>query len=320
MLLVVAVVVICRVAGAARERQAPEHAAPPTGRFVTAADLKMYLQEAGPSTGTPVVLVHGTGAWSEIWRETMTALAAAGFHAVAIDVPPFGYSGKPAGSSAYSPERQAGRIAAALDALRLRKVVLVGHSVGARPTVETALLEPDRIERLVLVDPALGFGAEGSTQFQQNDPSWLVKTLFRVREIRNAALSVAATNPLTTRALFKTFVSNKAAVTDARVTMLQQPLVVQSITNAEGDWLEYLMVSKDASRVSDFRNLAKLTMPVMLIWGSTDTVTPLWQGRQLQKLIPHAGLSVLDNVGHIPYIEDARAFNETLVRYLQTKQ
>ncbi len=61
-------------------------------------------------------------------------------------------------------------------------------------------------------------------------------------------------------------------------------------------------------------------MPVLLIWGSTDTVTPLWQGRQLQRLIPHAQLSVLDNVGHIPYIEDATAFNDTLVRYLQMKQ
>jgi pimeloyl-ACP methyl ester carboxylesterase len=280
----------------------------------------MFMQEAGPATGMPVLLVHGTGAWSEIWRETMTALAGAGFRAIAIDVPPFGYSGKPAGPSAYSPERQARRIAAALDALRLRKVVFVGHSVGARPTVETALLAPARVERLVLVDPALGFGAEGSTTFQQNNPSRAVKAFFRVQEVRNALLSVVATNPLTTRTLFKTFVSNKAAVTDARVSMLQQPLIVENITNAEGDWLQYLTESEDHSRVSDFRNFATLRMPVLLIWGSTDTVTPVWQGRQLQQLIPGADLAVLSNVGHIPYIESPGEFNETLVRYLQTKR
>jgi pimeloyl-ACP methyl ester carboxylesterase len=317
---VLAVAIICRVAGAARERQAPDQAAPSTGRFVSADDLKMYVQEAGPPKGTPVLLVHGTGAWSEIWRETMTSLAQAGFRAIAIDVPPFGYSGKPPGPSSYSPEKQAKRIAAALDALHVRRVVLVGHSVGSRPSVETALLSPDRSERLVLVDAALGFGAEGSTQYQQNDPPVAVRTMFRVPAVRNAVLSVVATNPLTTRALFKTFVSNAAAVTDARVNMLQQPLVVENITNAEGDWFEYLTVSQDNSRVSDFRNLAKLTMPVFLIWGSTDTVTPLWQGRQLQKLIPHAELSVLENVGHIPYIENAKAFNEMLVQYLQTKK
>lgn len=316
-LLVAAIAIIFRVTAATREREVAEKAAPSTGHFVLAGDLKMYVQEAGPSQGTPIVLVHGTGAWSEIWRQTMTALADAGFHTIAIDVPPFGYSGKPSGPSAYSPDKQAGRIAAALDALALRRVVLVGHSVGARPTVETALLAPDRIERLVLVDPALGFGAEGSTQFQQNDPSLLVRALLGVRGIRNAVLSVFATNPLTTRMLFQSFVSNKDAVTDARVTMLQQPLVVENTTTAEGDWLSYLMLSHDRSRVSDFKNFAKLTMPVLLIWGSTDTVTPLWQGRQLQKLIPHAELSVLENVGHIPYIENAAAFNDTLVRYLQ---
>ena len=319
LLAIVGVAVICRVAGAARERQGAEQAAPSTGRFVTAGDIKIFVQEAGPPKGTPVVLVHGTGAWSEIWRETMTALAHAGFRAVAIDVPPFGYSGKPADPSSYSPEKQAKRFTAALDVLGLRKVIFVGHSVGARPTVEAALMAPDRIERLVLVDPALGFGAEGSTQYQQNVPTLPMKAFFSYPQIRNAGLSIVATNPLTTRAMFKTFVSDKAAVTDARVTMLQQPLVVENMTNAEGDWFQYLMASEDHSRVSDFQNFAKLTMPVLLIWGSTDTVTPLWQGRQLQKLIPNSELSVLDNVGHIPYIENAKAFNDTLLRYLQTR-
>src|SRR5262245_59310718 len=141
-LLIVAVAVICRVSGAARERQGAEQAAPSTGRFVSAGDVKLFVQEAGPVKGTPILLVHGTGACSEIWRETMTALARAGFRAIAIDVPPFGYSGKPSGPPEYSPEKQAKRIAAALDALSLRKVVFVGHSVGARPTVETALRAP----------------------------------------------------------------------------------------------------------------------------------------------------------------------------------
>ena len=315
--LIATAAVLFRVATAVREGQTTQQAAPSTGRHVLAGDVQMFVQEAGPSTGKPVLLVHGTGAWSEIWRETMTALADAGFRAIAIDVPPFGFSEKPSGPSAYSPAKQGRRIAAALDALGIAGVFVVGHSVGARPAVETALLVSDRVERLVLVDPALGFRDDGGAAFQQNDPSWLIRTFFGVRPIRDAVLSAVATNPLTTRALFTSFVSNSAAVTDARVTMLQQPLVVERITSAEGDWLQYLMVSEDHSRVSDFTNLATLTMPVLLIWGSTDTVTPLWQGRQLQKLIPQAELSIMENVGHIPYIENAEEFHNRLVRYLR---
>jgi pimeloyl-ACP methyl ester carboxylesterase len=314
------VIILFRIATALREQQTVQQAAPSTGRHVVAGDLKMFVQEAGPSTGRPVVLVHGTGAWSEIWRETMTALAGVGFRAIAIDVPPFGYSEKPSGASAYSPDKQARRITAALDALGLADIILAGHSVGARPAVETALVASGRIERLVLVDPALGFADEGRAEFPRNTPSFLMRTFFDVRPIRDAVLSAVATNPLTTRAMFTSFVSNTAAVTDARVNMLQQPLGVERLTSAEGDWLQYLMVSSDRSRVSDINNLATLTMPVLLIWGSTDTVTPLWQGRQLQKLIPHAELAILEGVGHIPYIEDADAFNKTLIQYLQRGQ
>ena len=53
--------------------------APATGHFVHAHDVDLFVQEAGPSNGMAVLFVHGTGAWSETWRDTMTALAGRGF-------------------------------------------------------------------------------------------------------------------------------------------------------------------------------------------------------------------------------------------------
>jgi len=308
----------CRIATIARERQSTEDAAPDGGRFVQAGDIRIHVQETGPSTGPAVLLVHGTGAWSEIWRETLTALASAGVHAIAIDVPPFGFSGKPHGPAAYSPARQAERIVALLDALGLERVTIVGHSVGARPSVETALAAPRRVEALVLVDPALGFGAAGSMEFAPNSPSWPLRVLFGTPLVRNAAMAAVATNSWATRSLFKSFVAKKSAVTDARVAMLQRPLLVREITRAEGDWLYYLMVSTDTSRVSRSRTLSELKMPVSLIWGTADDVTPIWQAGALQQLIPQATLTQIDGVGHIPYIEDADAFNRVLIRTLGT--
>jgi pimeloyl-ACP methyl ester carboxylesterase len=57
-------------------------------------------------------------------------------------------------------------------------------------------------------------------------------------------------------------------------------------------------------------------MPVLVIWGASDTVTPLWQGKQLHALIPNSQLSVIEGVGHIPYIENAEAFNNALLKFL----
>jgi pimeloyl-ACP methyl ester carboxylesterase len=97
-----------RVAAAQRETKLRHDEAPSMGHFVKAADVELFVQEEGPSHGPPVVLVHGTGAWSEIWRSTMRALADSGYRAIALDMPPFGYSSRPANAD-YRDEAQARR-------------------------------------------------------------------------------------------------------------------------------------------------------------------------------------------------------------------
>jgi len=72
---VAAVLVVAgfRIAAAQRETKLRHDEAPSMGRFVKAADVELFVQEEGPSHGPPVVFIHGTGAWSEIWRGTMHA-------------------------------------------------------------------------------------------------------------------------------------------------------------------------------------------------------------------------------------------------------
>lgn len=317
--IVAGILVAFRLEASRRETKTRAEAAPNTGRFVGAAGTEIFVQEDGPMSGPAVLLVHGTGAWSEIWRQTIAALAKNGFRAVAMDLPPFGYSEKPTGPAAYSRQYQARRIIGVLDALGIQQATLVGHSVGGRPTIEAALDAPTRIRNLVLVDPALGFAADrgdGGASFEQNNPSWALRTVFAVRPARNAFLSAYATNPFFTKKLFASFVSNTACVTEERVRMLQLPLVVQYSTNAYGDWMSDVFIAQDTSAGAHFENFKNLRMAVYLIWGSTDTVTPLWQGEQLKKLIPKAELSVMSGVGHIPFIEDAGRFNEILLSWL----
>lgn len=157
LILAVAALTILRISTFARERQTVEQAAPASGHFVPAGDIRLYIEEDGPHSGFPVVFIHGSGAWSETWNKTVSMLAAHGFHTVALDVPPFGFSEKIT-DGAFSRQAQAQRIVRVLDSLQLKQVILVGHSIGGRPTAEVALLEPDRIRALVLDDVALGFG------------------------------------------------------------------------------------------------------------------------------------------------------------------
>lgn len=290
----------------AREIENAADVAPRGGSFVHAYDADVFVQQAGPASAPVVVLIHGTGTWSEIWRDTIDALAPR-YRVVAIDLPPFGYSSRLHGASAYTPKLQAQRILGVLDALHVQRATVVGHSVGARPVVALALAAPDRIERLVLVDPALGFDPK--------PPSRLIAGLFRTKPLRNAVLSTYGTNPLSLRRLFRSFVSNEAAVTDARLEVIRRPMSIAGTTDAYGDWLEALMFSRGFE--SD--RIKKLRMPVHLVWGATDRVTPLWQADVLLKVIPRSRLVVLDGVGHIPYIEDTPHFNAALLASLHEK-
>ena len=113
-----------------RESASPESLAPVTGRFIQADGLKVFIQEKGPPAGRVVFFVSCNAlAWSESWRNTIDPLAAAGYRVIAIDLPPFGLTEK-AGPEGYNPPAQARRIAAIMDVLQLKKVVLIGHSFG----------------------------------------------------------------------------------------------------------------------------------------------------------------------------------------------
>ena len=320
-----------RIAAARREVLSRSEAAPSTGQFVHAADVQMFVQEDGPTDGPPVVLIHGTGAWSEIWRGTMHALAGAGYRAIALDMPPFGFSTRPT-SADYSDSAQARRILVVLDSLGLKRVTLVGHSFGGRPTMEATFMAPDRVSRLVLVDAALdlmrGCGAAGqrgcgttpapSAKTIDTTGSRITRAVLGTPLVRNAVVATTLSNPHMTGYLLSKLVYNRdSAVTPARVAMLQRPFVLQEWTPGLGAWLQPFATTRTSSMATDRARYAKLAIPTMVLWGAKDSITPIAQGQDLVHLIPGARLEVLPMAGHIPAIEDERTFNSALLEFLR---
>ena len=293
----------------ARETTRRADAAPSRGRFVRAADVEIFVQEVGPPGAAVVLFVHGMGAWSELWRETLSATGAAGFHAVAMDLPPFGYSERPA-RGAYSRQDQARRILGVLDALGARQATLVGHSFGGGPTMEAVLLAPQRVRRLVLADAAIGLDAPAGGG---GGPALVL----RARPLRNAFVASTVTNPLLTRRLLTLFVADPGAVTDARVQVLQAPLAVQGATEAFGDWLLDFLTSREVALSTHADVYRAVALPTLVIWGDRDTTTPLTQGQRLAGLIAGAELAIMPGVGHMPQIEDPAQFNRLLLAFLE---
>jgi len=320
-----------RIAAAKREVLSRSEAAPSTGQFVQTGDVRMFVQEDGPTDGPPVVFIHGTGAWSEIWRGTMHALAGAGYRAIALDMPPFGFSTRPT-SADYSDSAQARRILVTLDSLGLKHVTFVGHSFGGRPTMEATFMAPERVSRLVLVDAALdlmrgcgdakmgGCGTATAHTAPTTDTtgSWFKRELLNTPLTRNAIVASTLSNPHLTGWLLSKLVYNRdSAVTPARIAMLQRPFVLQEWTPGLGAWLGPFATTRTSSMATDRSRYAKLAIPTMVLWGAKDSITPIAQAQDLVHLIPGARLEVLPMAGHIPAIEDERTFNSALLEFLR---
>lgn len=297
----------------AREQDSPRMAAPPGGRFTEAVGVRVFSHAYGPvSETTPILLVHGTGAWSGTWFSLIPALRAAGYPVIAVDLPPFGYSGKSARLD-FSRSAQAERLAAVLDEYGVRRAIVVGHSFGGGPALELALRMPERVERLVLVDAALGLESDVP---DAGSPACRV---LAQESLRWPLLAGTATNPLWSKTLLRGFVARKEAVTDARISEYRRPATLVGTTSALGAWAFHFACAGEHGVSTNEDRIRELRPSLTLIWGSADTVTPLSQARHLQSLLPQAPLHVIEHAGHIPHIEDPSQFERTLLGVLATR-
>jgi len=313
--LLVAVILLFTLLAALRETKTRQEAAPSVGQFVQAGDVELFIQEMGPADGQVILFIHGTAAWSGLWRETMTPLAEAGYRCIAIDIPPFGYSERPARPS-YGNADQAKRIVGLMDTLGLEHAILLGHSFGGGATMETALMIPDRIDALVLVDVG---GLNLNLQPAQTPQSPSAIAMFLGTPLaRNPVLATTATNPLFTKTLISAMVLDPADATREKIRILQEPLVLQGATNTLGDWLKSVLGPQQISLTSDPANYQRLTMPTLIIWGDQDTVIPRKEGEYLQSILPDAELVLMEGVNHIPHLEDQAKFIEIVLEFLDS--
>jgi pimeloyl-ACP methyl ester carboxylesterase len=116
-------------------------------RYLDARGLRMHIAEAG--TGPLVLLLHGFPECWYSWRHQLTALAAAGYHAVAPDQRGYCRTGGPAAADRYTILHLAGDVVALLDALGEPRAVVAGHDWGAPVAWHTALLRPDRVRGVI---------------------------------------------------------------------------------------------------------------------------------------------------------------------------
>lgn len=296
--------------GFVHERDAVVASAPAGGTYTSVDGVMVHSQVSGRTDGTPLLLVHGTAAWSGTWFSLIPTLSQAGYRVIAVDLPPFGYSDKSVQVD-FSRAAQARRLAGVLNHHGVDRAIVVGHSFGGGPALELALVAPTRVRQLVLVDAALGLDSRPA-------PDSVACRAFAIAPLRHSVLAATATNPLWSRKLLASFVARKGAITSARLAQYRRPSSLDGATGALGAWAYHFACVPDQGLSTDPAGISRLQVPLTLLWGAEDTVTPMSQARRLQALVPQSQLRVIDRVGHIPHIEDPPAFESLLVKELQS--
>ncbi len=113
--------------------------------------MTLNVLTLGPGTGRPVLALHGVTGHAGRFRGLAARLPALRVHAVDLR----GH-GRSSWTPPWSIEQHVVDVLATLDALGLPRVPVVGHSFGGAVALHLARAAPERVERLVLVDPALG--------------------------------------------------------------------------------------------------------------------------------------------------------------------
>jgi len=118
--------------------------------MVPVGDVRLYVVEAGPPDGRPVLLLHGFPEFWWAWNAQMVRLAAAGFRVIVPDQRGYDVSEKPDGVAAYRTSILTADVIGLLDALRIPAVNLAGHDWGGAIAWRVVLQHPDRVRRLVM--------------------------------------------------------------------------------------------------------------------------------------------------------------------------
>jgi pimeloyl-ACP methyl ester carboxylesterase len=252
-----------------------------------------------------LVLIHGFGASLDAWNDIYSALAA-DHSVVRLDLKGAGFSDKP-GDGRYAPADQARLLLRFLRALGLRRVVLVGHSLGAGIAILATLTNTQTpaepaIEGLVLIDPA---------GYPQRFP-------FFIRILRNPVLRVLTrfeSAEFKARYVLSETFAVKARVTDDRVQRYAYYLKLPGAEHA----LEATAHALSYGTVDEFSvQLGAIAVPTLIVWGARDPVFPVEQAAFFHRAIAGSVVSVLQESGHVPHEEQPEATLEILRRFLSS--
>ena len=250
---------------------------------------KVTYRESGD--GPPLVVLHGIGSGAASWAAQLEALSDR-FRVIAWDAPGYG------GSDRLAPDTPAAMdyadtLAAFLDALGIERCRLVGHSLGALMACAFARRWPERVAGLMIADPAAGYAnADPETRATRMDARLGLLDRLGPRGMADERSGVLLSETASPEARDRV----REVMAQIRPDGYRQAVAMLFGGDIHADARE-------------------IRMPVLVVCGGDDTVTPPAGCRAVAGSFPQARFEILPGLGHASYVEGPDAFNAALLAH-----
>ena len=270
------------------------------GSFIQLSDGFTHYELSNPEAENTVVLVHGFSVPYFIYDPTFEFLTRSGFRVVRYDLFGRGFSDRP--EARYNIDLFVRQLRGLLDGLLFtRPVNLVGLSTGGPITTVFTARSPERVNKLVLIDPV---GAKPLAI------SWVLKVAtmpFVGEAIMGLVRRDGITKTIASNFFEREFVQHFQSryIVQMQYKGFRRALLSSIRNNMLDSFLEY------------YDRVGKMDKPVLLFWGQHDTTVPFKHSTLLRAALPHVQFQAIENCGHIPHYEKPDEVNPILLEFLR---
>jgi pimeloyl-ACP methyl ester carboxylesterase len=270
------------------------------GSYHQVDGMRLHCSSAGD--GEPLLLVHGFLVSGRCWERVLPGLAER-FAVTALDLPGHGASDRP-DDYPYTISAFADTVHGLLDTLGLRKVRLLGHSMGGAVALALAAHYPERVSRLVLVN-AMAYPFKlplsGRLALLPGVGEPLFNRLYSKRDMRR---------------YFEKEVYQDPATLDPETLQFYWECF-----NRPGGRRAMYRTLTAISRLKQLQGLpGQVRCPALVVWGERDRIFPLDHARRLERELSRGTLVTLPDAGHPPPEERPEAFLQAVLPFLSAPE
>jgi 3-oxoadipate enol-lactonase len=259
---------------------------------VDANGVRINVALSGSTSGPVVLLSHSLATSLDLWSPQLSALEPQ-FRVLRYDTRGHGASDAPQG--AYTLAQLADDAVAVMDALDIEAAHWVGISMGGMIGQAVALNHAERLHSLVLCDTAAVVPPEAQALWQQ-----------RIEKARGEGMTALADETLE-----RWFTSPYIAENPASVRRIRDMILATPVSG-------FIGCSEAIRRLDFLDRLGDIRLPTLIVVGEQDPGTPVANSVAIHNRITDSRLEIISSAAHLCNVEQAEAFNQKLIGFLQT--